>query len=109
MVILMTIAVDKNSKQVVTKDDNEYIYIFNDEPLETLLDTGLHCLNYKYCEYVDINLTEFELPCFKQTSYKTKNWKSLKKHDYKMGKFPNYLKNKRVCVSGLFDISVEER
>lgn len=87
----MTIAVDKNSKQIVTDDNNNYIYIFDDEPFDDLLKTNLHCINYKYCEYVDINLTPYDLPCFKQTTTKNKDWKSLKKHNYKIGIIiPNY-------------------
>ena len=33
----MKIAIDKNSLTAIKKDDNEYIYLFDNEPLEDLL------------------------------------------------------------------------
>ena len=51
----MKIAVDKNSISAVKKNDNEYIYVFKDETLDELLETGLHCINYLKIGYVDIN------------------------------------------------------
>ena len=45
----MKIAVDKNSVNFIKKDKNEYIYLFDDEPLETLLKINLPCLYYKKC------------------------------------------------------------
>ena len=38
---------------------NEIIYIFDKEPLEELIKTGLHCIRKDYIENVDINLTDF--------------------------------------------------
>lgn len=87
----MTIAIDKNSKNIVENDGNEYVYIFDNETIEELVSTGLHCINHKHCEYVDINLTTYNIPCFKQTTPRNKDWKKLKKHDYKIGIIiPNY-------------------
>ena len=87
----MKIAVDKYSYKIVEKDGNDYIYLFDNEPIDNLINTNLHCVNYKYCNFVDINTTKYEVPCIKQTSIRVKNWKTLKKHNYKIGIIvPNY-------------------
>ena len=79
----MKIAVDKNSISAV-KNNNEYIYLFDNEPLEDLLKTNLHCINYKECEYVDINLTDYEIDCMKKAQITDKDYDVLpKKIDYK--------------------------
>ena len=88
----MTIAVDKNSVSVIKNDGNEYIYLFNDENYKELMATGLHCINYRYCEYVDINTTDYEIDCMKQCKITDKDWNKLpEKKDYKIGIIiPNY-------------------
>ena len=87
----MTIAVDKNSVSVVKNDGNEYIYLFDDEPYQELLKIGLHCLDYRYCEYVDINTTDYEVECIKKTKITEKDWNKIEKKDYKIGIIiPNY-------------------
>ena len=49
----MKIAIDKNTIEAIKKDNtNEYIYLFDKEPLEELIKTKLHCVYYKKCEYV---------------------------------------------------------
>ena len=58
----MKIGIDKNTLDAV-KDNNEYIYIFNEEPLEELINTKLHCIYYKNVDYVDINLTVYIIVC----------------------------------------------
>ena len=68
----MKIAVDKNSISAV-KDGNEYIYLFDKEPLEELLKTNLHCIYYKNCSYVDINLTNYEIDCIKKAKISDKD------------------------------------
>ena len=79
----MKIAVDKNSISAV-KADNEYIYLFDDEPLKELLDKNIHCMNYKHCDFVDINLTEFNIDCIKKAKLTDKNYDKLpEKGDYK--------------------------
>ena len=50
----MKIAVDKNTINAA-KSNNEYVYLFDNEPVEDLINTGLHCINYKYRNFVDIN------------------------------------------------------
>ena len=53
----MKIAVDKNSLNELKNDGNEYIYLFDKEPIEELEKLNLHCIRYDYCDFVDINLT----------------------------------------------------
>lgn len=62
----MKIAVDKKTFNIPKKEGVDYIYIFKDEPLDELFKTGLWCLRYDMCEYVDINLTEYEIDCLKK-------------------------------------------
>lgn len=80
----MKIAIDKNSKDIVKKKSNEYIYLFKNETLDELLETGLHCLYYDKCGYVDINLTEYDIDCTKKASINDKDFDRLPdKIDYK--------------------------
>lgn len=82
----MKIAVDKNSYQAVEEDKNEYIYLFKDESLEDLLKTKLHCIYWKDCKFVDINLTEYDIDCIKKAKITDKGCKELPdKVDYKIG------------------------
>lgn len=87
----MKIAVDKNSLKVVN-NKNEFIYLFDNEPLEDLLKTKLHCIQYDKCKFVDINLTDYDIDCIKKTTIKDKNWDKLpEKVNYKIGIIiPNY-------------------
>ena len=88
----MTIAVNKDSISAVKKDNNEYIYLFDTESYKELLATGLHCIYYKNCKYVDINTTDYEIDCMKQCKITDKDWNKLpEKKDYKIGIIiPNY-------------------
>ena len=89
----MKIAVDKSSISVVKKDDgNKYIYLFDSESYEQLISTGLHCLYYKKCEFVDINLTDYDVECFKKAKITDKDYDKLpEKVNYKIGIIiPNY-------------------
>lgn len=79
----MKIAIDKNSISSI-KPNNEYIYLFDDEPLEDLINTGLHCINYKHCKFVDINLTDYDIDCIKKAKITDKDYDKLpSKKDYK--------------------------
>ena len=80
----MKIAIDKNSIHIVKKDNNDYIYLFDDEDYKELLKLNLHCLNYKNCEYVDINLTDYNVECFKKAKLTDKNWDKIEKKDFKI-------------------------
>ena len=57
----MTIGVDKNSYQVAKNDGNKYIYLYEEATLEELMKTKLHCMEYNECEFVDINLTDYNV------------------------------------------------
>lgn len=88
----MKIAVDKNSYQVAKDDGNKYIYLYEDEPLEDLMRTKLHCMEYNECEFVDINTTDYNIDCIKKCKITDKDWNKLpEKVDYKIGIIiPNY-------------------
>ena len=80
----MKIAIDKDSIKAVKKNNNEYIYLFDNEKYEDLVKTGLHCVNYKWCEYVDINLTNYDVDCIKKANINDKDYDKLpEKKDYK--------------------------
>ena len=87
----MKIAVDKNSYKVAKKDNNEYIYLFNNEPIEDLIKTKLHCIEYTKCGFVDINLTDYDIDCIKKCKITDKDWDKIEKVNYKIGIIiPNY-------------------
>ena len=89
----MKVVIDKNTIEAIKKDNtNEYIYLFNKEPLEELIKTKLHCIYYKKCEYVDINLTNYKIDCLKTATLNDKDWnKTPPKKDYKFAIIvPNY-------------------
>lgn len=80
----MKIAIDKNSVNICKKDNVDYIYLFDDEQLDTLLNTKLHCMYYKNCNYVDINLTNYDIDCLKKAKITDKNFDKLpEKMNYK--------------------------
>ena len=81
----MRIAVDKDSIDVVN-DENEYLYVYDKEDLETLLKRDIHCINYKYIDYVDINLTDFDIECIKKCKKTDKDWNKIPdRKDFKIG------------------------
>jgi len=85
----MKVAIDKKSLSVVD-NKNEYIYLFDNEPLEELLKLNLHCIQYKKCDYVDVNLTEYDVPCIRKANCND-DWQTIEKKDYKLGIIiPNY-------------------
>ena len=88
----MKIAIDKNNKDIIKKNENEYIYLFNDESLQELLQTGLHCMYYKNCGYVDINLTDYNVSCFKKAKITDEDFDKIpEKKDYRFAIIvPNY-------------------
>jgi len=102
----MTIAVDKNSINVVKKDNNEYLYLFDNEDYKELMATGLHCIDYRYCEYVDINLTDYDVECIKKAKITDKNWDKVERKDYKIGIIiPNYNYDHTIekCLTSIFN------
>ena len=88
----MKIAVDKNSYQVAKDDGNKYIYLYEDEPLEELMKTKLHCMEYNECDFVDINTTDYNVDCIKKCKITDKDWNKLPEYvEYKIGIIvPNY-------------------
>lgn len=87
----MKIGIDKDSIIAYKEDENEYIYIFNDEPLEDLIKTNLHCMNYKNVPFLDINLSKFDTNCIKKAKITDKDYDKLNKKDYKFAIIvPNY-------------------
>ena len=88
----MKIAVDKNSLIAVKQDNNEYIYLFDKEPIEDLLKIKLHCINYKYCDLVDLNLTDYDIDYIKKANINDIDYNVLpERKDYKIGIIiPNY-------------------
>jgi len=87
----MKIAVDKNTIQAVKRDNNEYIYLFDDEPYKELLNTKLQCIRYDKCKFVDINLTDYNVDCIKKAKPTDKDWDKMTFKDYKIAIIiPNY-------------------
>lgn len=102
----MKIAIDKNSVNIVKKDSNEYIYLFDDEEYKDLLKTGLHCLHYEYCKFVDLNLTDYDIDCIKKAKPTDKNWDKVERKDYKIGIIiPNYNYEHTIekCLESIFN------
>lgn len=62
----MKVAIDKDSYKIEKKSSNEYIYLFNNESVEELLETKLYCIRYDKCNFVDINLTKYNIDCIKK-------------------------------------------
>ena len=89
----MRVAIDKNCIDKI-KDftEFEYIYIFEDEPLQDLKKTKLHCVSKEDIDFVDINLTNYNIDCFKKANISDKDWNVLPpKKDYKFAIIvPNY-------------------
>lgn len=61
----MKIAIDKKSLKAID-NENEFVYLFNDESLEELLKLNIHCMYYKNCKCVDLNLTDYDIECIKK-------------------------------------------
>ena len=103
----MKIAVDKESYQVAKNDGNKYIYLFEDEPLEDLMKTKLHCMEYNECDFVDINLTDYNIDCFKKCKITDKDWDKLPNYkEYKIGIIvPNYNYEHTIekCLTSIFN------
>jgi len=102
----MKVAIDKNSIDAIKVKGNEYIYLFDDEPLNDLLKTKLHCIYYEKCDYVDINLTDYDVECFKKAKITDKGWNKVEKKDFKIGIIiPNYNYEHTIekCLNSIFN------
>ena len=103
----MKIAVDKSSFEIVKNDGNEYIYLFQDETINELIKTNLHCVRYDECEFVDINTTDYNVDCFKKCKITDKDWMKLpEKVYYKFGIIVpncNYEHTLRKCLNSILN------
>ena len=80
----MRIAVDKNSISAIKNTNNDYIYLFADEPINELIEKNMHCVYWKNCGFVDINLTDYDVDCIKKANIAEKDFDVLpSKIDYK--------------------------
>ena len=74
----MKIAIDKDTIKLVNLNEN-YIYLYDDEPLEELIKTGLNCIYYKKCKFVDINLTDYDIDCIKKAKPTDKDFDKIER------------------------------
>lgn len=81
----MKVAIDKNCiNKIKDFTEYEYIYVFDKEPLQELLNLKLHCVNKAFIDEVDINLSIYDINCFKRANIEDKDWHKLPpKKDYK--------------------------
>lgn len=103
----MKIAVNQDSIHLVKNDGNEYIYLFDKEDINTLLKTKLHCLHYSYCDYVDINLTNYEIDCRKKSNINDPDYLEIPPYkEFKIGIIiPNYNYEHTIekCLDSIFN------
>ena len=101
----MKIAIDKNSLEALD-NKNEFVYLYENEAYEDLVKLNLHCLDYRYCEYVDLNLTDYNIDCVKKAKITDKDYKKVEKKDYKIGIIiPNYNYEHTIekCLTSIFN------
>ena len=103
----MKIAIDKDSLKIPRKPNVEYIYLFDSEPLEYLKSLNIHCVYYKYCDFVDINLSKYNVDCLKKASFEEKNYDKMpSKKNYKIGIIIpnfNYENTLEKCFNSIFN------
>lgn len=102
----MKIAVSKESFYVVKEDGNEYIYLYDNEDYNDLLKLKMHCLDYRYCKYVDINLTDFDVESFKKAKPTDKDWEKIEKKKFKIAIIiPNFNYEHTIekCLTSIFE------
>lgn len=89
----MKVAIDKNIIDKIPKNKKyDFIYVFENENIDDLINTSLHCVFKDYIDSVDINLTEYKIDCIKKAKITDKDWDELPpKKDYKFAIIvPNY-------------------
>ncbi len=88
----MKVAIDKSCVDVAKNYNYDFIYLFDDEPLKELIKSGLYCVHYKKCDFVDINLTDYDIECTKKAKITDKDWDKLPEIvNFKIGIIvPNY-------------------
>ena len=100
----MKVAIDKNIKDIHKLKGYEVIYLFEDESIDDLVKTNLHCISYKYFkDIVDINLTDYNIECYKKAKITDKDWNILppKKENKFAIIIPNY--NYSECLEKCFN------
>lgn len=73
----MKVAIDKTTINKIDRE-HDYIYVFEDEPLEDLLKLNMRCCHKDYIEMVDINLTDYDIDCIKKANVEDKDWDEVK-------------------------------
>lgn len=88
----MKVAIDRTLINKIDKlPKYDYIYIFDDEPLDELIKLDMHCIHKDYANEIDINLTDYDINCFKKAKVTDKNWDVLAAKEYKYAIIvPNY-------------------
>lgn len=102
----MLIAIDKFSKKAYRKNDDEYVYLFEDESLNELLVNNLHCVYYKDCKYADINLTKYDIDCLKKADVNDEDCLKLDKKDNKIAIIIpnfNYAEHLEKCFNSILN------
>ena len=81
----MKVAIDKDTiGKIQNLTEFEYIYVYDNEPLDCLLKLGVICQNKAFIDEVDINLTQYNIKCLKKANIDDKEWYKLPpKKDYK--------------------------
>ena len=76
----MKVAIDKNC---IDKIDNlkkyDFIYVYESEDTDYLLNLGINCIHKRYIEEVDINLTDYDIVSLKKAKVTDKEWDKLPK------------------------------
>ena len=87
----MKVAIDKTViNDIKDLNEFEYIYIFDNEPIEELIKLNMHCIRKDYIDEVDINLTKYDIPCYKKCTIND-DLTIPPKRDYKFAIIvPNY-------------------
>ena len=89
----MKVAIDRKCiNKIKDLTGFEFIYIFENETIEELLKTNLHCIHKDYIDEIDINLTNYDIECIKKADINDKDWFNIPpKKDYKFAIIvPNY-------------------
>ena len=88
----MKIAIDKDTiGKIEENKNNEYIYLFDNEKIDDLIKTNMHCVNYKKCGFIDLNLTNYDIDCIKKANINDKDYEKIEKQDFRIAIIiPNY-------------------
>jgi len=78
------IAVDKDSySKIKIRKNIEYVYVFDKENLTTLKEINMRCIHKDYIDFVDINLTSYDIDCIKKSTIEEKDYDVLKEDNNK--------------------------